>query len=360
MAAGLGVDLLLLQKVSARPEKLPALLRAVSRLVFRAGLVLGAAMIMVTWFLSADAEARRAAVFFGVALPASSLAATLEASWVSLGNAHRVALIVMLEHSIRLLFSFAALAMGGGPAALALVLCASKWLGTALLLLPLRKVGGTTEPITLSTLIRQASPFALFFAASALLHRMDSLAVAVFRPLVDVGYYGAATRLVLLPTIVSQAFGIALYPHLARARAVPDRFDRLARAALLAACAASFVPAGVLMAFPEPILRLLGMEDYLPAASLLALLALALPALFSTEVLFRSLLARDRLGACLRVAGLQVGLGAVTLIVATNLYGVRGAALVTVGFAWLGTAGYLFSLYNNRPGDRRCSDLIHP
>jgi Na+-driven multidrug efflux pump len=44
-----------------------------------------------------------------------------------------------------------------------------------------------------------------------------------------------------------------------------------------------------------------------------------------------------------------VGLGALTLIVATNLYGVRGAALATVGIAWLGTAGYLFSLYRVTP-----------
>ncbi len=54
MAAGLGVDLMVLQKVSAQPRELPPLLRAVSGPLFRAGLFFGAVMVAVTWFLSTD------------------------------------------------------------------------------------------------------------------------------------------------------------------------------------------------------------------------------------------------------------------------------------------------------------------
>ncbi len=200
IAAGLGVDLMVLQKVSAQPRELPPLLRAVSGPLFRAGLFFGAVMVAVVWFVSTDAETRLAAVWFGAALPASSLSPTLEAAWISLGRTRRVASVVMCEHGLRVIGSFIALSMGGGPAALALVLFGSKWMGTALLVLPLRplrKIEGSPESFGFTTLVKHASPFVLFFVVNAFLGRIDSLSVAVFRPLDDVGYYGTASRLVL-------------------------------------------------------------------------------------------------------------------------------------------------------------------
>ncbi len=353
MVAGLGIDLMVMQKVSAQRRELPPLLRAVSRLLFGTGLFFGAAMVAVAWSLSSDSETRLAAVWFGAALPAASLSPALEAAWISLGRTHRVAIVVMCEHGLRVFGSFIALSMGGGPAALALVLFGSKWLGTVLLVIrlgplgpfrPLRKIEGSPEPIGFATVARQASPFALFFVVTAFLGRIDSLSLAVFRPLNDVGYYGTAIRLVLLPTIASQAFGMALYPHLARAREVPERFERLLRVGLLTLCALSFIPAALLIAFAEPLLHFLGLEGYLPAAPILALLAFALPAWFSTEALFRALVAKERLGDCLRAAVLQVGLGVAALMLATKMYGAEGAAVVVVGVAWLGTAVYSFFL----------------
>ena len=218
MAAGLGVDILVLQKSSAQPQELPRLLRTASSLLLRVGFGLGATMVLFVAFVTDEPQSLWAAVFFGGAIPAASLAPTLEASWVSLGRAHRVTPIVVLEHGTRLLGSFAALTMGGGPALLAIVLFASKWLGTVLLFQPLRSVPGANERLSLATVVRQASPYAFFFAASAFLSRMDSLALALFRPMDEVGYYGAATRLVLFCTIASQAFGLALYPPLAASR----------------------------------------------------------------------------------------------------------------------------------------------
>ena len=302
-------------------------------------------MVAVAWFVSTDTEIRLAAVWFGAALPASSLSPTLEAAWISLGRTRRVAGVVICEHGLRVIGSFIALSIGGGPAALALVLFGSKWIGTILHLLPLRRIEGSPQTIGFTTLVKQASPFALFFVVNAFLGRMDSLSVAVFRPLNDVGYYGTAIRLVLLPTIASQAFGMALYPHLARAREVLERFQRLLRVELLTLCALSFIPAALLIAFAESVLHFLGIGAYLPAAPILALLALALPAWFSTEALFRALVAKQRLTDCLRVAALQVGVGIAALTWATKFYGAEGAAAAAVGVAWLGTARYVFFLF---------------
>ncbi len=106
----------------------------------------------------------------------------------------------------------------------------------------------------------------------------------------------------------------------------------------------SFVPAALLFTFAEPLLRSLRMEHYLPAAPILALLALALPAWFSTEILFRALVAKGRLSDCLRAAVLQVSLGVAALTWATKMYGVEGAAAAAVSVAWLGTAVYSFFL----------------
>ena len=340
MVSGLGIDLMVLQRVAAQRRELPPLLRAVSGLLFRTGLFFGAAMVAVAWSLSSNNEVRLAAVWFGAALPASSLSPALEAAWISLGRTHRVATVVLCEHGLRVFGSFIALSMGGGPAALAFVLFGSKWLGTALLLLPLRKIEGSPEPIGFATLAKQASPFALYFVVTAFLGRIDSLSLSVFRPLNDVGYYGTAIRLVFLPTIASQVFGIALYPHLAKARRVPERFDRLLRVGLLTLCAVSFIPAALFIAFAEPVLHLLRMEDYLPAAPILALLAFALPAWFSTDVLFRALVAKERLGDCLRAAAIQVGLGVAAMVWATKMYGTEGAAAAAVAVAWLGTVVY--------------------
>ena len=344
MLAGLGVDIMVLHRVSAEPQGLPPLLRAVSRVLFRTGLFLGLAMIAVTWFLTTDSEVRFAAVWFGAALPAASLSPSLEAAWISLGRTRRVAAVVLSEHGLRVVGSMIALTMGGGPIALSMVLFGSKGLGAFLLLLPLRKIEGSPESIGLATLIKQASPFALFFVLNAFLGRVDSLLVGIFRPFEDVGYYGTAIRFVLLPTLIAQAFGMALYPHLARARLTTEKFQRVLETALLTLSAVSFIPAALLVAFADPILRSLGMEEYLPAAPILVLLSLALPAWFSTEVLFRALVAKERLGDCLRAAVLQVGLGVVALTWATKTGGANGTAGAVVGIAWLGTIIYAIFL----------------
>ena len=347
MAAGLGIDLLVLQKSSTQPKELPRLLRAAAALLLRVGFGLGLAMVLFVAFVTDEPQSIWAAVFFGGAIPAASLAPTLETSWVSLGRAHRLAPIVILEHGTRVLGSFAALSMGGGPALLALVLLLSKWLGTALLFQPLRSGSGATERLSLGTVVRQASPYALFFAAAAFLSRMDSLVLAFFRPMDEVGYYGAATRLVLFCTIASQAFGLALYPHLAASRSSSERYHRVARASLVGLGAVSFVPTGLLHAFSETTLRVLHVDTYLPAASLLSILSLALPALFSSEAFFRCLLAEERLRSALRVAGLQMVMGIPALFAGAFLHGARGVAMVSVFVAWAGALGYLISLQRN-------------
>ncbi|HEX9726367.1 MAG TPA: hypothetical protein VGC53_18965 [Vicinamibacteria bacterium] len=250
---------------------------------------------------------------------------------------------MILEHGTRLLASFAVLTVGGGPALVALAFLVSKWLGTALLFQPLRHLTGTAARLSLGFVVRQALPFALFFAASAFLNRMDSLVLAFFLPLADVGFYGAATRLVFFGTIASQAFGLALHPYLLASRSRPERYHHLASTSLAKVAAVSFVPAGFLHAFPSSTLRLLHIDPYLPAASLIAILSLALPALFSSEVFFRCLLAEDRVRGAVRVAVLQIAIGLPSLVVAAFLYGAQGVAMASLLVAWLGALGYLFA-----------------
>jgi O-antigen/teichoic acid export membrane protein len=348
LIGGLGVDLLVLQKASAQPDELPRLIRAVAGLLGRVGVVLGGVMAMMTWVIWADTDTRLAGIFFGGAIPAAALTPTLEASWISMGRPQRVGAVVLLEHGIRLLASFAALKIGGGPAALAFVLFLSKWLGTVLLTAPLWKFQLGSDGMSLSSLIRSASPFALFFVVAAVLHRMDSLVVAAVRPLAEVGYYGAAVRIVLLPTVASQAFGVALHPHLAHlvtlATGSSADIRQLGKAGLASLGALSFIPAIVLVSFPTPLLSLIGMNAYLAAAPLLAILAFMLPALFSIEVLFRCLISQGRLRSCLRIVLTQAILGFGTLVLATHLYGLRGAAAASVAIAWIGAAAYLITL----------------
>lgn len=221
---------------------------------------------------------------------------------------------MILEHGTRLLASFAVLTVGGGPALVALAFLVSKWLGTALLFQPLRHLTGTAARLSLGFVVRQALPFALFFAASAFLNRMDSLVLALFLPLADVGFYGAATRLVFFGTIASQAFGLALHPYLLASRSRPERYHHLASTSLAKV-----------------------------AASLIAILSLALPALFSSEVFFRCLLAEDRVRGAVRVAVLQIAIGLPSLVVAAFLYGAQGVAMASLLVAWLGALGYLFA-----------------
>src|SRR5262249_32744939 len=115
-----------------------------------------------------------------------------------------------------------------------------------------------------------AAPTFLFISIFATLYwRIDVFMLSALRSVEDVGYYGAAWRLLELAMIVPQSFCLALYPQMASAGGEPHTLAWLGRTAVRYLLAASLPLAVGATMFGGWIMTLLYGEAFRVAADTL-------------------------------------------------------------------------------------------
>ncbi|RJP82236.1 MAG: flippase [Candidatus Zixiibacteriota bacterium] len=214
-------------------------------------------------------------------------------------------------------------------------LAAARWIvrrrRLAVLDFPLPGKSWTIPGADLKAVLRESLPLVVMAVGWSIYFKIDVVLLKLFVEDRDIGLYSSAYKLLEGMTIFPSILLAAIFPALSRrAVADPARARRLFRQALIL-----LLPAAALLALAlrqwggRLILALFG-PDYLEAAPLLAILALALLALFPGYLVTKSLLAYDRnllfAGITLAAAGLNVGLN---LVLIPRL-GAAGAAWATV------------------------------
>ena len=159
------------------------------------------------------------------------------------------------------------------------------------------------DAIRLRKLLSLALPFSLGLTGLLLFDRQVSLLVYIFDSETAVAWYNAVYFLILATSNVPLIVLNALFPHLSREGVQPNprQLRHAIRTALRYLNMISFPVAVCFFALAPEIIQLFYGEAYLPAADIMRVLALSIPALFITVFLHGALQTNDKQATAARV-----------------------------------------------------------
>ncbi|MEX1112266.1 MAG: flippase [Candidatus Andersenbacteria bacterium] len=196
-------------------------------------------------------------------------------------------------------------------------------------------------------LAKNSWPLGLLLLLNVVYFRTDVIIISIFRPQVEVGWYGLAYRIIESGLFFPAMFGGLLLPQLSLLFAkkhIPPIAELLEQATRLVGIA-GFLAAGALLVFAEDIIVFLSGVEFVSAAPLLRVLAVALGIMFVGNIFGFALIAFHKQKQLLTLYGLLVVLNLTTNLIFVPIWGAAAAAwttLITEATATLG-AGYLVS-----------------
>ena len=198
------------------------------------------------------------------------------------------------------------------------------------------------DAVRLRQMLTLTLPFSLGITGLLLFDRQVSLLVYLYDSETAVAWYNAVYFLILATSNVPLIVLNALFPHLSRegAQPNPQQLRQSIRTALRYLNIISFPVAVCFFALAPVIIQLFYGEAYLPAADILRILAVSIPALFITVFLHGTLQTNDRQA----VAAWVVWLGFLLLLPAVAWAISRGGVLWGA-WAYSGTAVLLATTF---------------
>lgn len=180
-------------------------------------------------------------------------------------------------------------------------------------------------------LLRASVPFGIIGFTLGLSYKFDTILLSQFRGDRETGYYNAAYSLVFATAMLSNVINTALYPSLSRqasnnASALGAVYGRALRYLLLASLPVAV--GGSLLAH-QAIPFLFG-ESYAPAIDALRIIIWTVPLMFASEFLGYVVLIRGAERDAARAVLISTGLNITCNLALVPLYGLYGAAIMTV------------------------------
>lgn len=223
-----------------------------------------------------------------------------------------------------------------------------------------RKVGSDSalrpslDPAEWRHLLRDTLPFAVATAVYSLYFRVAVIVLSLVASGDEVGYFGAAFRIVeVLIAIPALAVG-AVFPVLARAgrddhARLAYGVDRTFRAAL---GFGGLLAVGLAVGAPFAIEVVAGLPRYEPAVPVLRILSIALAAAFVTQVFGFALLSLHRHAAILIVSLSSLAAAAGLTVVLASSHGAEGAAVAVAVGEVVAAIGCAIAFTRALPGAR--------
>jgi len=223
-----------------------------------------------------DATARAIAVL-AIALVPWTVGSLLEGGFVATERMDHLAWTALAESVLKVGLGVSALAAGLGVEAVLASAVVARVVAVLVALGLLRASGVRVAPSldgdVQRSLLRVAPTFLLVGIFATLYWRIDVFMLSKMRPVEDVGYYGAAWRLLELAMVVPQSLCLSIYPQLVAA--LREDRDRVARLGALASrwlLAVALPAAVVCTVLARPILRLFYGSGFDPAVPSLVVL----------------------------------------------------------------------------------------
>lgn len=301
--------------------------------------VVSAAAIAAAWLvvphLGLESAMRQAFLIVSFAVVPGTLRVLQEAVFI----AHQrvwITTVVRFVGAVALIAATAILVSNGaGIASLLGVFVGVQWFialtYTGLIAKMIAPVWGRFRISTAREQLRELRAFAGISVLAALFAQPEVLILAVLAGSTETGYFVAATRIVMIWELIPQTFMTNVFPVLSRNykdRAstnprVPQRATKYLLAAMLP------ISLG-LIACAEPIVDLVFGSGFESAVELLRILALVVPILAVSNVLWRVLMARDRQGQLLGALAAAVVVRIVLGVALVSAFLAKGAAVSSV------------------------------
>lgn len=335
-AAGFGTEELIAREVAREPSRVHGYLTdvvTIKALLSVVLLLVGAAIVN---FADYPPDVRLAVYLVGTAVALENLGKTWGAVFQAFERMEFISIALIFQRFLTAVAGIAVLLAGGGLIAVSLVtlggalagfvagvLALSRYVVRPRFVLDRSRWGG---------LLRAGVPIGVLGVLLGGLIRIDQTLLSFLSTKpgnVEVGFFGAAFRLIEATMFIGWAFSAALLPWFAR-HAASGRRDELARGYELGlkATATALVPVGLsFVLFADPVIGLFFGERYDPAIGPLRLLGAMVVLIGINDLAAVLLIARDRPLAFARVVGVVAVLNVALNVVLIPEYGASGAAL---------------------------------
>ncbi|MBI4516764.1 MAG: flippase [Deltaproteobacteria bacterium] len=353
--APLGLRALITREGARNGAVLKSMLANSLTLGTASGLLSAGLMATLGLVLGYDTATQRVVLLLSLAVLPSPLMAFFEATFVALERMEYVAAMLLAEVIVRVGLGGALLLAGYGLEGVMLAAVAGRLLacfGASRLVeragIPVR---WGLDPVLLRQLVREAPTFLMISVFATLYWRIDAFMLSQLRGVEDVGYYGAAWRLLEFAIIIPQSFCLSLYPQMASAAAQgAAALDWLGRAAARYLFAASLPAAVCVTLLAEPILTLLYGESFHAAAGALIVLMWSVVPYGWIRYHAYVLVAANHQRVDLALNGLASLCNIALNFGLIPAYGALGAALATLISLWLYASLQYLYLQQRLPG----------
>jgi O-antigen/teichoic acid export membrane protein len=274
--------------------------------------------------LGFEPDMREAIAIVLIAVPPAALNAVQRGVFLAYRRTEFEVAVTFVGGVLNVGASAALLAGGYGVESVLVAFVLVQYLSTATYYVLVRRyivpIRWAFERATARHVLREIRPFAGSSIVAAAFSRPEVIILSAIGTPAQVGYYGAALKVMEFGTLVPQLFMMNVYPVLARAFQRRDgRAQRIQDRAFKFLMIASLPLAALMFAVADPLIDLLYGDGFGEAARLLRILAPGILLACGFSVLWRVLSARGEQGTVLKVqvvtTALELGLG-VALIAA--------------------------------------------
>ena len=292
--------------------------------------MIGTAMVM-----DYDRETRAAIAILSLGILPCVSGMLLDGAAMAIERVDQIAVGVLIEYVIKIGVGLALLLLGFGLPAVLLMAVVGKGAACMVQIVLLRRggiaVGWGRRWSDIRPLLALVPTFLGISVFATLYWRIDVLMLSELRPVSDVGYYGAAYRLLEVAMVLPQSLSMSLYPQIAAAsHNNPEALRNLGRAALRYLTVFSLPAAVCITVLAEPGLRLLYGKGFEVAAPTLAVLIFTLVPYGAVRYNAYVLVAANRQRIDLWLNGLLTAVNVLLNLVLIPRYGHLGAAAATL------------------------------
>ncbi len=282
-----------------------------------------------------DADMALALSLTALTVLPSAVTQSAEAVLLAYERAHDFVMINLGETAGRAALGTILVLGGWGVVSIAILLLVLRIAAAIVFVIVLRRRGVQTPLRVESGLIRRLGGYipvtGLIPIVNALYARADVFLLSSLASWRDVGLYSAALRLVDLARTVTPAYARAMYPVLARLRAVGEtEYAVAARRATRDGLLLTAPVVLVMYGCADVLIRLLFGPDLAPAADTLRILAWAVLPFALAIVLAQVLFAADKQAVDLAVNVASMAVSATAAVLLIPRFGAAGAALTAV------------------------------
>ena len=246
-----------------------------------AAVILTGLMSTVGYFSDYDLGSRQGIILLSLALVPCTIGIFQDSAFIALERMDYLAWGTFAEYVIKVGLGIVFLLLGYGLNSILILAVIGRIVGCIISAILLRRLGFSTQWAidreTSRKLLKLAPTFLLIGIFATLYWRIDIFMLSKLQPVEQVGYYGAAWRILELAMVLPQSLCLALYPQIsASALSNLEQLRRIGSVAMRYLFAISIPAAIGVTLLAEPILKLLYGDGFHVAANTLTVLILTL------------------------------------------------------------------------------------